>query len=296
MAGASRRFDSAHVQERTNQAHRMLDQHPFLATAEPLALPQACESGHRPMALLSHMPGRSVRLLGTLSGGVALEGVILAALFGWLQPAPDNAVPVPVAFAFLPPPDPAPEPPPDPVPPEPAPVPPPPTPPEPKSETPPPPGPTPPAVARPVAPAHPAPHRPSVPPPAAGLPEALPPAAEASPPASPPPPVPTAAAAAPAERQAEDTLRGRIRDAVQAASRCPPAARMMGLGGRAGVGFDYRDGALVGAPYLMRSTGSALLDAAALAAVRQARYPKPTPEIGERLLRLLIWVDEACTG
>jgi periplasmic protein TonB len=97
-----------------------------------------------------------------------------------------------------------------------------------------------------------------------------------------------------AEQMAEDALRRRIRDAVQAAVRCPPAARMMGQSGKAGVTFDYRDGALIGGVQLARSTGTPILDEAALSAVRDARYPKPPQEVGSRPLRLLIWVEEAC--
>ena len=72
------------------------------------------------------------------------------------------------------------------------------------------------------------------------------------------------------------------------------AARMMELSGKAGVAFDYRDGALVGGVQLTRSTGTPTLDAAAVAAVRDAHYPAPPPEVATRLLRLLVWVEEAC--
>ena len=109
-------------------------------------------------------------------------------------------------------------------------------------------------------------------------------------------PAATAAAEAAVERQAENSLRGRIRNAVQAASRCPITARMMHLSGRAGISFAYRDGALVGAVQVVQSAGAEVLDAAALAAVREAHYPQPTPELGSRTLRLLIWVEEACAG
>ncbi len=98
------------------------------------------------------------------------------------------------------------------------------------------------------------------------------------------------------EPRAEDTLRGQIRDAVQAAVRCPPAAQMMGRSGRAGVAFDYRDGVITGELRLVRSTGTPMLDAAALTAVRDAHYPKAPPEVADQVLRLLIWVDEACGG
>jgi protein TonB len=98
------------------------------------------------------------------------------------------------------------------------------------------------------------------------------------------------------EQRAEASLRGQIREAVQAAVRCPAAARMMGLTGKAGVAFDYRDGGLMGGAQLTRSTGIPMLDAAALAAVRDARYPKAPPEIANHMLRLLVWVEEACSA
>jgi protein TonB len=97
------------------------------------------------------------------------------------------------------------------------------------------------------------------------------------------------------DQRAEDSLRGRIREAVQAAVRCPAAARMMGLSGKAGVAFDYRDGAVIGGVQLSRSTGTPMLDAAALAAVRDAHYPNAPPEVANHLLRLLVWIEEACS-
>jgi protein TonB len=103
-------------------------------------------------------------------------------------------------------------------------------------------------------------------------------------------------AVAEVDQHAEETLRGRIREAVQAAVRCPAAARMMGRSGKAGVAFDYRDGALAGEVQVARSSGTPMLDAAALAAVRDAHYPKPMPQEASHMLRFLIWVEEACGG
>lgn len=96
------------------------------------------------------------------------------------------------------------------------------------------------------------------------------------------------------EQRAEAVLRDRIREAVQAAVRCPAAARMMGLSGKAGVAFDYRDGGIMGGVQLSRSAGAPMLDAAALAAVRDAHYPNAPPEVATHVLRLLVWVEEAC--
>ena len=106
-------------------------------------------------------------------------------------------------------------------------------------------------------------------------------------------PVPTGAQAGHA---ASPQLTDRIRNAVQEAVRCPPAAQMMGQSGKAGVAFDYRAGAIVGRAQLARSSGTPVLDAAALTAVRMAHYPEAQPEDSNQLLHLLIWVEEACGG
>ena len=65
---------------------------------------------------------------------------------------------------------------------------------------------------------------------------------------------------------------------------------MMGLAGRARVQLDYRGG-IVANPALVQSAGVPVLDDAALAAVRTAHYPVPPPEVGDRMLRLLVWVE-----
>ena len=102
--------------------------------------------------------------------------------------------------------------------------------------------------------------------------------------------------AAAAPQAGEDTLRGRIREAVQAVVHCPAAARMMHRSGIARVAFDYRDGALTGSPQLAGSSGTPMLDDAAIAAVNRAHYPLPPPEQANRVLRLVISVEEACGG
>ena len=65
---------------------------------------------------------------------------------------------------------------------------------------------------------------------------------------------------------------------------------MMGLAGRARVAFDYRDGA-VGEIDLVQSAGAPVLDGAALAAVRDARYPPPPEAVAGHTLHLLLWVE-----
>jgi TonB family protein len=106
-------------------------------------------------------------------------------------------------------------------------------------------------------------------------------------------PAPTSAQAGSA---ASPQLTERIRNAVQEAVRCPAAARMMGQSGKAGVAFDYRAGAIAGRSQLARSSGTPVLDAAALTAVRMAHYPEAQPGDSNQLLHLLIWVEEACGG
>jgi len=85
-------------------------------------------------------------------------------------------------------------------------------------------------------------------------------------------------------------LEARIRQAVQDAATYPASARMMRLEGRTQVRFDYTDGA-VGAANVATSSRFAMLDRAALAAVRRAALPHAPAGIGARTLPLLVWVD-----
>lgn len=115
-------------------------------------------------------------------------------------------------------------------------------------------------------------------------------AAPATPPATSPAPAQTAQAAGAQESGAVASLQGRIRAAIQAALRYPPAAVAMQLTGRAQVQLEYRSGG-VREVLLTRSAGSPLLDRAAISAVRDARYPAAPPEVGDRPLLLLVWVE-----
>jgi protein TonB len=99
-----------------------------------------------------------------------------------------------------------------------------------------------------------------------------------------------AAAPAALSGAARATLEGEVRAAVQAALRYPMAARTMHLTGRARVLLDYHGGT-VSHPSLLLSSGVPMLDEAALAAARVASYPKPPPDIGNRLLPMMIWID-----
>ena len=95
---------------------------------------------------------------------------------------------------------------------------------------------------------------------------------------------------APHEAGAVASLQGQIRAAIQAALRYPPAAAAMQLTGRAQVQLEYQSGSVRNIQ-LARSAGSPLLDRAAVSAVRDARYPAAPPEIGDRPLLLLVWVE-----
>jgi outer membrane biosynthesis protein TonB len=83
---------------------------------------------------------------------------------------------------------------------------------------------------------------------------------------------------------------------LTAAAPAMPESRMMGQSGKAGIAFDYRDGAIVGRAQLTRSSGMPVLDAAALTAVGTAHYPQAQPGDAHQLFHLLIWVEEACGG
>jgi periplasmic protein TonB len=94
-----------------------------------------------------------------------------------------------------------------------------------------------------------------------------------------------AAAPAVSNTSFEDAMRA----AIQAALHYPESARMAGMAGRARVGFRYRDGS-VSDVTLVTSSGSGLLDRAALAAVRDAAYPKPEAAQMGKTLDESLWV------
>jgi protein TonB len=103
-------------------------------------------------------------------------------------------------------------------------------------------------------------------------------------PVAPPPAAPPAAPAAP-----DPSFESALRAAIQAALRYPESARMAGMAGRTRVAFQYRDGA-VSDVTLVTSSGSAMLDRAALAAVQDAAYPKPESSMVGKTLNERLWV------
>lgn len=80
-----------------------------------------------------------------------------------------------------------------------------------------------------------------------------------------------------------------VRAAVQSAVVFPMAARASHLSGRTQVAFYYQDGTITEVK-ITTSSGNALLDKAAVAAVNAARYPPPPQEYQGKLLSFEIWV------
>ncbi|OIQ66383.1 gram-negative bacterial tonB protein [mine drainage metagenome] len=95
-------------------------------------------------------------------------------------------------------------------------------------------------------------------------------------PVQPPPPPPPPRVQAPDAATVQADFAARLRSAIQSAVHYPRAAQMMQLQGSALVAFTWLDGD-ISALSIVHSTGSSMLDAAALAAVRDAFMP-PTPQ------------------
>jgi protein TonB len=83
---------------------------------------------------------------------------------------------------------------------------------------------------------------------------------------------------------------GQVRQAVQRTTVYPMGARASHQTGRAQVAFTLQ-GDKAGEPTLVQSSGFPILDRAALAAVRDARYPPPPPTLAGREMRFLVWVE-----
>ncbi len=153
---------------------------------------------------------------------------------------------------------------------------------------------TPPPPEVPPPPTEVAPPEPTPPPPKAEAPVVRPK------PAKPPQQVQKKPAARPAQQQAAastapsagamSSFQGQMRRAVESALIYPASARASGQHGRARVTFDFLDGR-VSAVSLAQSSGSPVLDQAALATVRSAHYPLPPPELSHRTLHLSIFVE-----
>lgn len=219
---------------------------------------------------------------------LVIHGMLVAATGWWLADQLERtaapAAPTPLKMVMFQAPEPVPT---APVEPEPEPVQEPPPPqaiPEPVPEPPPPP------VERPTpkpAPAKPKPSPPKVAPPRPSEPvapaEAVRPPVQATVPA-PPAPVPAAPALAavpmpPAPDPAlEASYRDRIRQAVDAHKHYPRMARRLGVEGRVVLAFTLRDDGRLAEVHVAESSGSELLDEAALQAVRDAAPFPPFPD------------------
>jgi periplasmic protein TonB len=91
--------------------------------------------------------------------------------------------------------------------------------------------------------------------------------------------------------EAMASFQGQVRQAVQTAvdTHYPAAARMLRQQGQTQVSFDYQDGVVTGIQ-VVQSSGLALLDHAAVATVRDARYPTPPPSLLHQQLNFAVWV------
>ncbi|MEJ2687462.1 MAG: energy transducer TonB [Gammaproteobacteria bacterium] len=85
------------------------------------------------------------------------------------------------------------------------------------------------------------------------------------------------------------TFKDAVRAAVKGASRYPRAAQAMGVQGRTEVAFRYKDGKAQDVR-VVRPSGSAILDQAAVDAVRNASLPSPPHALRGHTLRFRVWL------
>ncbi|MDE2432364.1 MAG: TonB family protein [Burkholderiales bacterium] len=169
---------------------------------------------------------------------------------------------------------------------------------------PPAPVPVPPAPAKPVqpqqphprsvehpAPAHPIEHQPVQP-----IKPVVPPLDESKPPpviAAPPPPTrmpaPDPVPPVKADPEIQPGFEDKVRSAVQSAVSYPYAAKLAHITGRTKVSFIYRDGNVRNIKVIITSSSS-VIDAAAIRAVSDARYPAPSKEWVGKDIPFNLWV------
>ena len=168
-----------------------------------------------------------------------------------------------------------------------------PTPPAPKPAVPTPPQPRTPPPVRPVVPVHHVvthtPPKPAIVPPPQPVPTPAPVVPSAVPTESAPRPAPETPPPPALPAAASPSFEGALRAAIQAALHYPESARMAGMSGRTRVAFRYRDGVVSNVSVVV-SSGMGLLDRAAVAAVRDAAYPKPEPAFLGKTLSEQLWV------
>jgi TonB family protein len=107
----------------------------------------------------------------------------------------------------------------------------------------------------------------------------------ATPPPPPPPPPVESKPLGPS-----DEYIAKVRAAVQAAFSYPMAAAEMGLHGRARVGFNLRN-TTASDVKIINGSGLGLIDRAALAAVQKAVYPNPPSEQKDKTNYCEVWID-----
>jgi protein TonB len=112
----------------------------------------------------------------------------------------------------------------------------------------------------------------------------MPPAPETM--APPPPPAPQQPVV---DAGIVDKFHAEVHAAIQAAMVYPPTAKMMKQHGQAKVAFILSHGHAEGVQ-LVQSSGVASIDLAALAAVRDATYPAPPPEMAGKPLSFAVFV------
>jgi protein TonB len=110
-----------------------------------------------------------------------------------------------------------------------------------------------------------------------------PPVAQPSPP---PPPAPQT----PPSHEVVDRFNAEVRAAIQVAIVYPPTARMMKQQGRTRVAFTLIGGHAENSR-ILQSSGIATIDAAALAAVRDAAYPATPTELAGEPLEFAVFVE-----
>jgi protein TonB len=90
-----------------------------------------------------------------------------------------------------------------------------------------------------------------------------------------------------------DAYSARVNAAIQAAVVCPLAAQNMNMSGRTRVQFKLQD-AVASEQIVVTGSGKPMLDTAALAAVRGAKYPNPPSELAGQLKLMLVTVVLSC--
>lgn len=97
------------------------------------------------------------------------------------------------------------------------------------------------------------------------------------------------------DTNAQARFEDQVRTAVQSAMVYPYAARSSHISGQTQVSFNYMDGQ-VSALKVVVSSGSSMLDHAALLAVSAASYPPPPKHLKGQMLPFLAWVKFNLAG